>query len=986
MPWPLSQDYNEAVQNPWHCFIDPELQQGKVVTNALGLPKPCSGNFADVYEVHCPDGARWAVKCFTRQMRGLHERYSEISAHLRQVKLSFMVDFKYLADGIKIGSAWYPIVKMQWVDGLLLNDLVRNSLDRPATLDALLRLWLRMATRLREADVAHCDLQHGNVLFVPNPGDGSLSVKLIDYDGMWVPALAGSKSGEVGHAAYQHPQRLREGMYNREIDRFPLLLVATALHILKTGGRALWQRYDNGDNMLFREVDLGYPAQSKTFKELWHLVDPTGRALLGYLLLATRGRLEQTPLVDQLLEEGTTPALNLAQEREVAQVLGESKVIDFNRASPSASAARSSMAAATPLPVKSTGIPIWAWASLGLGILAAILAVVLFASREPAGLSKNRQSTDKGSRTTTPQAQSAPLAKTAKLESDEKKKLDQSPDKPNLELDDKPSVARPQPQAPPMDNTNSVGMKFVLVPRGTFWMGGGGGRPGTRQETIARDFYLGIYEVTQGQWKAVMGKDDNPSSFSRNGDKKATVKDIPDKELDQFPIENVSWEQAQKFIKRLNVLEEETGWSYRLPTEVEWEYACRGGESSKKECSFDFYIDRSTNDLSSKQANFNGNFPAGNAEKGEYKGRPCKVGSYKPNRLGIYDMHGNVWEWCEDSWDGGLIRVHRGGSWGYRTGSHCRAGFRGRNAQSFRSPDLGFRVAREPKTAPEAQEESIADISAQREDGYVIGRLKKGQSITLQYVKGKWKTWGRVATENPDAVAQEQGDVCRLAICDGSKVTELSRVLAVVPPGTEKQPFAWTADRDYDRIILRINKKEKTGFEANPDGGVTYKLGLPAKRFETRQPPVKPTFLSDLQESNVKVLVRSGKPAFSTKGRFSDQRVVFKGVDCPNAIFMHPGRNDFASVKYKLDKAYTLFRADAAIVRCRPEQKDPAATLTFELRGDDRRLWVSSPLTKIDQSFQCETNIGGVKVLELRVNCAGSSDWAWSFWLEPRLE
>ena len=211
MPWPLSQDYNEAIQSPASNFSDPDLQRGEAVCNALGLPMPYSGNFADVYQVRCPDGRRWAVKCFTREAPGLRERYQEISRHLRQAKLPFVVDFTYLEKGIRVVGRWYPVLKMQWVEGLTLNQFVKQYLDNPATLEALLHLWAKMAAYLRAAQVGHCDLQHGNVLLVPSAETNSLSLKLIDYDGMWVPALAGTKSGEVGHPSYQHPQRLRRG-------------------------------------------------------------------------------------------------------------------------------------------------------------------------------------------------------------------------------------------------------------------------------------------------------------------------------------------------------------------------------------------------------------------------------------------------------------------------------------------------------------------------------------------------------------------------------------------------------------------------------------------------------------------------------------------------------------------------------------------------------------------------------------------------------
>src|SRR3954453_10554775 len=166
MAWPMSQDYNEAIQNPAANFSDPELKQGEAVCNAMGLPLPCSGNFADVYAVQTP-GRKWAVKCFTRQIPGLRERYIEISKYLAQVNLPFMVEFKFLDQGIRVQGQWYPVLKMHWVEGIALNAFVRQQIDKPAVLKTLGQIGGKMAARLHEANLAHCDLQHGNVLMVP---------------------------------------------------------------------------------------------------------------------------------------------------------------------------------------------------------------------------------------------------------------------------------------------------------------------------------------------------------------------------------------------------------------------------------------------------------------------------------------------------------------------------------------------------------------------------------------------------------------------------------------------------------------------------------------------------------------------------------------------------------------------------------------------------------------------------------------------------
>jgi formylglycine-generating enzyme required for sulfatase activity len=231
-----------------------------------------------------------------------------------------------------------------------------------------------------------------------------------------------------------------------------------------------------------------------------------------------------------------------------------------------------------------------------------------------------------------------------------------------------------------LDLGSGVSMRFAWVPPGTFWMGGGEGTPGDKQVEIAAGFGLGIYPVTQEQWQAVMGC--NPSYFSRTSGGKDKVQGIGDAELRQFPVETVSWEDAQQLLARLNEKKCDTGWLYRLPTEAEWEYACRGGASSQADCAFSFYLDRPTNALSSAQANLNRN-------------HPTKVGSYKPNRLGLYDMHGNVWEWCQDWYEEGSSRVLRGGGWCFH-GSYCQAALRSRDAPSAHRYDVGLRLARVP--------------------------------------------------------------------------------------------------------------------------------------------------------------------------------------------------------------------------------------------------------------------------------------------------
>jgi eukaryotic-like serine/threonine-protein kinase len=217
----------------------------------------------------------------------------------------------------------------------------------------------------------------------------------------------------------------------------------------------------------------------------------------------------------------------------------------------------------------------------------------------------------------------------------------------------------------PATYTNALGIEFVKVPRGAGWLGGGAGKPGEQRVEFDYDFYLGKYEVTQDEWRAVMGN--NPSSFSRAGMKQDAVKDVPDADLRRHPVESVSWDEATRFVALLNEKLKDGGGRYSLPKSTEWEYACRGGPvSDRAESTFDYYLAKPSNEYATlrEQANYNG------------LNRTRRVGCYAPNRLGLHDMHGNVWEWCSDDGPPGANgtpqRIYRGGG-AHGLEGRCRA-------------------------------------------------------------------------------------------------------------------------------------------------------------------------------------------------------------------------------------------------------------------------------------------------------------------------
>lgn len=258
MPWPSLQDYNEAIQNPAQVFIDPELKTGQVETDRMGLPKPRAGNFATVYRIHC-GGRSFAVRCFSHELRDQHERYSAISSHLSQSRLPYTVSFSFLPQGIKIRGGWFPILKMEWVQGESLTSYVEKQSKNPAALKDLAKRWVSMVQTLQRSSIAHGDLQHGNVLV----SQGEL--KLVDYDGMFVPALAGRTSLELGHVNYQHPSRC-DYDYGASLDNFSAWVVYLSLMAIAIEP-ALWRRANGGDDcLLLRKKDFSDPDTSAILK------------------------------------------------------------------------------------------------------------------------------------------------------------------------------------------------------------------------------------------------------------------------------------------------------------------------------------------------------------------------------------------------------------------------------------------------------------------------------------------------------------------------------------------------------------------------------------------------------------------------------------------------------------------------------------------------------------------------------------------------
>ena len=287
--WPDLTEYHEAVQHPPKAFADPGLRAVALELDRFGMPKPATGGNAVVYKARQPGGflsfkKTWAIRCFLRPISDHAERYEAISRRLRAVRLPYDVNFQFLKQGIQIRSSWFPIVKMQWAEGDLLHTHIEKQLRYPGSLASLRAKWVTLVRDLEAARVAHGDLQHGNILVRGG------SIQLVDYDGMWVPALKGRHATETGHRAYQHPERSEQD-YGPELDRFSALVIYVSLAALEQDA-SLWENFHTGDNLIFVREDFLQVGRS----EIWQQLRRIGSPQIDQLAAALAAMLQQPPM------------------------------------------------------------------------------------------------------------------------------------------------------------------------------------------------------------------------------------------------------------------------------------------------------------------------------------------------------------------------------------------------------------------------------------------------------------------------------------------------------------------------------------------------------------------------------------------------------------------------------------------------------------------------------------------------------------------
>ena len=259
-------------------------------------------------------------------------------------------------------------------------------------------------------------------------------------------------------------------------------------------------------------------------------------------------------------------------------------------------------------------------------------------------------------------------------------------------------------------------MDFVLVPKGKSWLGGGGGTPGNKEVEIVNDIYLGKYEVTQEEWEKVTDGL-NPAPFK-------AVAGIAKEDQKRFPVERVSWDDCQAFLERLNKQAKDAGWVYRLPTVVEWEYACRGGPMKDKlESGFDFYFEKPTNTLLPELANFDHANLEADLQGGQLPAEPAGSIRHARQRLGMVPRRSP--RTPKDPKAAGH-RVYRGGCWN-RVAGQCKATSRLTYPPSRGSFGIGLRLGPSSR-----QQEDHSDHCPRQE----IACRKKSPVAPLRHRRG----------------------------------------------------------------------------------------------------------------------------------------------------------------------------------------------------------------------------------------------------------
>ena len=309
--YPGIAEYNQSAQNPASAFTDPELAAGSLATSTLGLPIVLGGGFALTYTVSSK-ARKFAVRCFHRYVPDLKQRYAQISDAIGQLRSKHFVSFEYQREGVRVRSVLYPVVKMAWAEGPTLGLFLEDNYDDAAAMRSLLSSFHELAHFLADRGIAHGDLENGNMVV----RNGALT--LIDYDGMYVPAMPLGNGNELGHAHFQHPGRTA-GHFGPRIDDFSFILIDLSLDAIARD-QSLYERFCTGDNILFQKSDFENPRKSPLFRELRRM-RPLADKVNDFASICKRP-IEKVPSLEDFLARHGQPGRAAARQTTPAVPAG----------------------------------------------------------------------------------------------------------------------------------------------------------------------------------------------------------------------------------------------------------------------------------------------------------------------------------------------------------------------------------------------------------------------------------------------------------------------------------------------------------------------------------------------------------------------------------------------------------------------------------------------------------------------------------------
>jgi serine/threonine protein kinase len=300
MRYPLRNDYDTAVRNIDKFLLDDVLKVGKPMmsTHNPNFLLSYNGGKAIVYKIKT-NQTNYALKCWVEDLGDLKIRYKEIDNYLKKVQLPYFVDFAYKEQGIVVNGQKFPIIRMEWIDGIGFKNFIANNIKNPIHIRNLADKFLEMVKVLHQNDISHGDLQHGNILIRKN-GD----ICLIDYDGLYVPQLNQEKDNIKGLPGYQHSQRNKLVKLSPKTDYFSELIIYLSLLAISEKP-SYWQNIELEERLLFYDKDLEKPHSSKIFKELKQLSDEVKYLTLELEKLCQESDIEKLPPLENLVSAYT---------------------------------------------------------------------------------------------------------------------------------------------------------------------------------------------------------------------------------------------------------------------------------------------------------------------------------------------------------------------------------------------------------------------------------------------------------------------------------------------------------------------------------------------------------------------------------------------------------------------------------------------------------------------------------------------------------